>query len=90
MMTVAALLKGKTVDPNVSLVIAPGSKQVMNMLAANGALADIISAGARILECGCGPCIGMGQANRSGIHRQPRNSCCQRIDWETDRPSYIG
>ena len=62
MMTVAALLKGKTVDPNVSLVIAPGSKQVMNMLAANGALADIISAGARILECGCGPCIGMGQA----------------------------
>ncbi len=62
MMTVAALLKGKTVDPNVSLVIAPGSKQVMNMLAANGALADIISAGARVLECGCGPCIGMGQA----------------------------
>ena len=62
MMTVASLLKGKTVDPNVSLVIAPGSKQVMNMLAANGALADIISAGARILECGCGPCIGMGQA----------------------------
>lgn len=62
MMTVATLLKGKTVDPNVSLVIAPGSKQVMNMLAANGALADIISAGARILECGCGPCIGMGQA----------------------------
>lgn len=62
MMTVAALLKGKTVDPNVSLVIAPGSKQVMNMLAENGALANIISAGARILECGCGPCIGMGQA----------------------------
>lgn len=62
MMTVAALLKDKTVDPNVSLVIAPGSKQVMNMLAANGGLADIISAGARILECGCGPCIGMGQA----------------------------
>lgn len=62
MMTVAKLLKGKTVNPNVSLVIAPGSKQVMNMLAANGALADIISAGARILECGCGPCIGMGQA----------------------------
>ncbi|MFV0314924.1 MAG: aconitate hydratase [Anaerotignum sp.] len=62
MMTVAHLLKGKTVDPNVSLVIAPGSKQVMNMLATNGALADIISAGARILECGCGPCIGMGQS----------------------------
>ena len=62
MMTVATLLKGKTVDPNVSLVIAPGSKQVMNMLAKNGALSDIISAGARILECGCGPCIGMGQS----------------------------
>lgn len=62
MMTVAHLLKDKTVDPNVSLVIAPGSKQVMNMLAANGALADIISSGARILECGCGPCIGMGQS----------------------------
>ena len=62
MMTVAALLKGKTVDPNVSLVIAPGSKQVMNMLAENGALSDIIFAGARILECGCGPCIGMGQS----------------------------
>lgn len=66
MMTVAALLKGKSVDPDVSLVIAPGSKQVMNMLAANGALADIISAGARVLECGCGPCIGMGQAPATG------------------------
>lgn len=62
MMTVAKLLKGKSVDPDVSLVIAPGSKQVMNMLAENGALADIISAGARVLECGCGPCIGMGQS----------------------------
>ena len=68
MMTVAALLKGKSVHPDVSLVIAPGSKQVMNMLAANGALADIISAGARILECGCGPCIGMGQSpNSAGV-----------------------
>ena len=66
MMTVAALLKGKSVHPDVSLVIAPGSKQVMNMLAANGALADIISAGARILECGCGPCIGMGFSPNSG------------------------
>ena len=62
MMKVAAILKGKTVDPNVSLTISPGSKQVFNMLAQNGALADIISAGARILECACGPCIGMGQA----------------------------
>ena len=65
MMKVAAILKGKTVDPNVSLTISPGSKQVFNMLAQNGALADIISAGARILECACGPCIGMGQSPES-------------------------
>ncbi|WP_113674705.1 aconitate hydratase [Vallitalea guaymasensis] len=62
MMKVSKILKGKTVHPDVSLVIAPGSKQVLNMLAANGALADMIAAGARILESGCGPCIGMGQA----------------------------
>ncbi len=62
MMRVAAILKGKTVHPNVSLVISPGSKQVLSMLAENGALADLIRAGARILECACGPCIGMGQS----------------------------
>lgn len=62
LMRVAAILKGKTVAENVSLTISPGSKQVMNMLARNGALADIINAGARILECACGPCIGMGQS----------------------------
>ncbi len=62
MMKVAAVLKGKTINPNVSLVIAPGSKQVLTMLAQNGALADMVSAGARILESACGPCIGMGQA----------------------------
>lgn len=68
LMRVAAILKGKTVAPNVSLAIAPGSKQVYNMLARNGALADIIEAGARILECACGPCIGMGQSpNSKGI-----------------------
>lgn len=66
MMKVAAILKGKTVAPNVSLVIAPGSKQVFNMLAQNGALADMICAGARAMECACGPCIGMGQAPNSG------------------------
>lgn len=65
MMKVAQILKGKTVHPDVSLVIGPGSKQVLNMIAANGALADMIAAGARILESGCGPCIGMGQAPRS-------------------------
>ena len=68
LMRVASILKGKTVHPDVSLAIAPGSKQVYNMLAKNGALADIIEAGARILECACGPCIGMGQSpNSKGI-----------------------
>ncbi|WP_286910267.1 aconitate hydratase [Clostridium sp. UBA1652] len=62
LMKVAKILKGKKVHPEVSLVIAPGSRQVMEMLARNGALGDIISAGARILENSCGPCIGMGQA----------------------------
>ncbi|NLT11100.1 MAG: aconitate hydratase [Clostridiaceae bacterium] len=65
MLKVAALLKGKTVHTDVSLVIAPGSKQVFNMLAECGALADMIAAGARILECSCGPCIGMGQSPRT-------------------------
>jgi aconitate hydratase len=62
LMTVAAMLRGRTVHPRVSLVISPGSRQVMQMLARAGALADLIAAGARILECACGPCIGMGQA----------------------------
>ncbi|MFR8011445.1 MAG: aconitate hydratase [Clostridia bacterium] len=62
MMKVAAILKGKTVHPDVSLAIAPGSMQVLNMIAKNGALSDMISAGARILESACGPCIGMGQS----------------------------
>lgn len=66
MMRVAAILKGKTVHPDVSLTIGCGSKQVYNMLALNGALADIIAAGARVLECACGPCIGMGQSPNSG------------------------
>lgn len=66
MMKVAYILKGKTVDPSVSLAIAPGSKQVLNMIASNGALATMIDAGARILESACGPCIGMGQSPNSG------------------------
>lgn len=66
MMKVAAILKGKTVCPTVSLCIAPGSKQVLNMLALNGALSDMINAGARILESACGPCIGMGQSPNTG------------------------
>ncbi|MGF7429861.1 aconitate hydratase [Thermoanaerobacterium thermosaccharolyticum] len=62
MMKVAAILKGGLIAEGVSLVISPGSRQVLNMLAKNGALSDMISAGARILETACGPCIGMGQA----------------------------
>ena len=66
MMRVARILKGKRVHPNVSLVIGPGSRQVLTMLARNGALADMMAAGARILETACGPCIGMGQSPRTG------------------------
>jgi len=66
LMTVAAILDGTRVHPDVSLVIAPGSRQVLQMLAENGALATLIAAGARILEASCGPCIGMGQAPPSG------------------------
>ena len=62
LMKVAQILKGKKVHKDVSLVIAPGSRQVMEMISRNGALADIISSGARILENSCGPCIGMGQS----------------------------
>lgn len=66
MMKVAHILKGKTVHPDVSLSIAPGSKQVLSMLAENGALAIMLQAGARVLESACGPCIGMGQSPNSG------------------------
>lgn len=66
LMRVAKILAGKKVHPNVSLAIAPGSRQVLEMIARNGALAELISAGARILETACGPCIGMGQAPCSG------------------------
>ncbi len=65
LMKVAKILKGKKVHDDVSLVIAPGSRQVMEMIARNGALGDIISSGARILENGCGPCIGMGQSPKT-------------------------
>jgi len=62
LMRVAHILRGQTVHPDVSLVIAPGSRQVLTMLAQNGALACLVNAGARVLETACGPCIGMGQA----------------------------
>ena len=66
MLKVAYILDGKTVNPDVSLSIAPGSKQVLNMISQNGALSKMIDAGARILESACGPCIGMGQSPNSG------------------------
>lgn len=65
-MTVAAMLKGKAVHPNVSLGFSPGSRQVLNMIAQSGALTDLIASGARLLESACGPCIGMGFAPPSG------------------------
>ncbi len=68
MLKVAALLKGKTIHPSVSLSISPGSKQVLSMLAESGALNDILDSGARVLECACGPCIGMGfSPNSAGV-----------------------
>ncbi len=66
MMKVAAILKGKRVHPDVSLAIAPGSSNILRLLSENGALTTLIASGARILESACGPCIGMGQAPRSG------------------------
>ncbi len=66
MLKVAALLKGRTIQPSVSLSISPGSKQVLSMLADCGALSDILASGARVLECACGPCIGMGFSPNSG------------------------
>ena len=76
MLEVAAILKGKTVHPDVSLVIAPGSRQVLSMLSKNGALHDMIEAGARICETACGFCIGMGQSpstNAVSVRTNNRN-----------------
>ncbi|MGI6730908.1 MAG: aconitate hydratase [Anaerovoracaceae bacterium] len=66
LMKVAAVLKGRKVHPDVSLVISPGSAKILSKMAENGALADMINAGARIIENACGPCIGMGQSPKSG------------------------
>ena len=66
MLKVAAMLKGKTIHPSVSLSVSPGSRQVLTMLANCGALSDILASGARLLECACGPCIGMGFSPNSG------------------------
>ncbi|MBE6822410.1 MAG: aconitate hydratase [Ruminococcaceae bacterium] len=90
LMRVASILKGKTVHPDVSLAIAPGSKQVYNMLAQNGALADLISAGARILECACGPCIGMGQSpNSKGVSLRTFNRNFEGRSGTADAQIYL-
>jgi len=67
LMIIAAILKGKQVHPSVSMTVTPGSKQVFTMIAENGALADLIAAGVRVLESACGPCLGIGQAPATGI-----------------------
>ena len=90
MMRVASILKGRTVHPDVSLTIGCGSKQVYNMLALNGALADMIAAGARILECACGPCIGMGQSpNSAGVSLRTFNRNCEGRSGTADAQVYL-
>ena len=90
MMRVASILKGRTVHPGVSLTIGCGSKQVYNMLALNGALADMIAAGARILECACGPCIGMGQSpNSAGVSLRTFNRNFEGRSGTADAQVYL-
>ncbi|RBP67441.1 aconitase [Alkalibaculum bacchi] len=90
LMKVASILEGNTVAEEVSLVISPGSKQVLNMLAENGSLAKMIDAGARILECGCGPCIGMGQSpNTKGISLRTFNRNFKGRSGTTDADVYL-
>lgn len=90
MLKVASILKGKTVHPEVSLVIGPGSKQVFNMLADCGALADMIDAGARVIECACGPCIGMGQSpNSAGVSLRTFNRNFEGRSGTADAQVYL-
>ena len=90
MLKVAALLKGKTISPSVSLSISPGSKQVLTMLSDCGALSDIIASGARILECACGPCIGMGfSPNSAGVSLRTFNRNFEGRSGTTDAGVYL-
>ncbi|MBM4348437.1 MAG: aconitate hydratase [Deltaproteobacteria bacterium] len=90
LMSVAKTLKGKKIHPNVSLTITPGSKQVFEMIARKGALADLIQAGARILESACGPCIGMGQAPPSdGVSIRTMNRNFQGRSGSPDDQVYL-
>ncbi len=90
MLKVAALLKGKTICPSVSLSISPGSKQVLSMLAQSGALGDILASGARLLECACGPCIGMGfSPNSAGVSLRTFNRNFQGRSGTKDGNVYL-
>ena len=90
MLKVAALLKGKTIKPDVSLSISPGSKQVLSMLADCGALSDILASGARVLECACGPCIGMGfSPNSAGVSLRTFNRNFEGRSGTADAKVYL-
>ena len=90
MLKVAALLKGKTISPNVSLSISPGSKQVLAMLSECGALTDILASGARVLECACGPCIGMGfSPNSAGVSLRTFNRNFEGRSGTADAKVYL-
>ncbi|MBQ7335270.1 MAG: aconitate hydratase [Clostridia bacterium] len=90
MLKVAALLKGKTINPNVSLSISPGSKQVLTMLSDCGALTDILASGARLLECACGPCIGMGfSPNSAGVSLRTFNRNFEGRSGTADAKVYL-
>ena len=90
MLKVAALLKGKTISPDVSLSISPGSKQVLTMLSDCGALSDIIASGARVLECACGPCIGMGfSPNSAGVSLRTFNRNFEGRSGTADAKVYL-
>ncbi|MBQ8310117.1 MAG: aconitate hydratase [Clostridia bacterium] len=90
MLKVAALLKGKTINPDVSLSISPGSKQVLAMLSDCGALTDILASGARLLECACGPCIGMGfSPNSAGVSLRTFNRNFEGRSGTADAKVYL-
>lgn len=90
LLKVAALLKGKTVSPDVSVSVSPGSKQVLSMLAACGALNDILASGARLLECACGPCIGMGfSPNSAGVSLRTFNRNFEGRSGTADAKVYL-
>ena len=90
MLKVAALLKGKTISQSVSLSISPGSKQVLSMLSECGALTDILASGARVLECACGPCIGMGfSPNSAGVSLRTFNRNFEGRSGTADAKVYL-